>query len=133
MRSLGRQAGMQGIITGLRFAVVLPACLALALLATAVSLAQTPPDAPHEAKTSDDPAGETAGHGPQLQADDDLYILKDLPEPAPDQPKLDLGKVGKKGSLSLERMPLESAGEYDTRPPGAGGIRLKFPLGKQAP
>jgi hypothetical protein len=41
------------------------------------------------------------------------------------------GKVGKKGELSLERMPLDTAGEFETKPKGAASVRLKIPLGKQ--
>jgi hypothetical protein len=105
-------------------------CLALMPLAPAVAQTETP--APQDGKASS-AASETT-HEIELKGEDDLYLLKDLPEQTPEpEPKLDLGKVGKKGKLSLERMPLENDGAYDTKRRGAGGVRLKIPLGKQAP
>ena len=106
-----------------RLAVLSVAAIALTSVAAGVCAAQTAPK-PSEPDTATEK---------QLKDAEDIYILKDVPEPAEAQPKLDLGKVGKKGELSLEKMPLDSDGEYDTKPRGAGGIRLKIPLGKQAP
>jgi len=102
----------------------------LALVLLAPVAAQTAPPVPQDGKGSSSAADGT--YEKELKDKDDLYILKDLPEP-PHEPKVDLGKVGKKGKLSLEHMPLERSGEYDTRRRGAGGVRLKIPLGKQAP
>lgn len=93
--------------------------LLLAAVLAASSFAQTQP---------------TAGNGSAQLEDESLYTLQELPDEPPATPELDLdnvGKVGKKGTLSLERMPLESGGEFDTRKRGGAGVRLKFPLGKQ--
>jgi len=106
-------------------AALLIAVFGLVAIWAPVSLAQTP------AGKAPDPAADKPLQGTQADTEEDLYILQDLPEPAPDQPKLDLGKVGKKGKLSLERMPLDTEGDFDPKPKGAAGIRLKIPLGKQ--
>lgn len=119
---------MPMIIARACFATLGLTCLALLPLAAAAAQTATP--APQDNKASS--ATSEGAHDIELKGDDDLYILKDLPEPT-QEPNLDLGKVGKKGKLSLESMPLESAGEYDRRRRGAGGVRLKIPLGKQAP
>jgi hypothetical protein len=103
-------------------AVLLIAVFGLVAVWGPVSLAQTP-----AGKTSE-PA---APQGTLADTEEDLYILEDLPEPAPAEPKLDLGKVGKKGKLSLERMPGAGEGEDEGKPKGAAGILLKIPLGKQ--
>jgi hypothetical protein len=103
-------------------AVTLLAGVGLACGWAPASLAQTPAG---KAPT----AGEAA-QDPQAKSEDDLYILKDIPEPAPVAPKLDLGKVGEKGKLSLERMPGAGEGEDAGKPKGAAGILLKIPLGK---
>ncbi len=114
---------MYGAIGNWRCAVLSGAAMALTPVLAGVCAAQTAPKDPEPNATTET----------QLKDEDDLYILKDVPEPEEGKPKLDLGKVGKKGQLSLEKMPLDSDAEYDTRPRGAGGIRLKIPLGKQAP
>jgi len=119
---------MPMIVARTCFATLWLTCLAVLPLAAAVAQTATP--VPQDGKASS--ATSESAHEIELKGDDDLYILKDLPEPM-HEPNLDLGKVGKKGKLSLERMPLESAGEYDTKRRGAGGVRLKIPLGKQAP
>jgi len=106
-------------------AALVIAVFALVAIWAPVSFAQTP------AGKTPEPAPDKAPQGTQASTEEDLYILEDLPEPAPDQPKLDLGKVGKKGKLSLERMPLDTEGDFDPKPKGAAGIRLKIPLGKQ--
>jgi len=114
-------------------AALLIAVFALVAVWATVSLAQTPAGKTPEpaAGKTPEPAAGKAPQGTQASTEEDLYILEDLPEPAPDQPKLDLGKVGKKGKLSLERMPLDTEGDFDPKPKGAAGIRLKIPLGKQ--
>jgi len=98
-----------------------------------LSHGQTAPETSgaQEGKAAATSAGESSS-GTLLEPGDELYILRDVPEEAPFT-GLDLGKVGKKGELSLERMPLESDGELDNRRRGAAGVRLKIPLGKQAP
>jgi hypothetical protein len=67
------------------------------------------------------------------KAEDDLYILKDVEKPEPEEPKLDLGKVGKHGELSIEKMRGPDAAIEDDsgRPRGGAGVRLRIPLGKQ--
>jgi len=107
-------------------AALLIAVFASAAVWAPVSLAQTP------AGKTPEPAAGKAPLSTQADTEEDLYILEDLPEPAPDEPKLDLGKVGKKGKLSLERMPGAAEGEDEGKPKGAAGILLKIPLGKQS-
>ena len=67
------------------------------------------------------------------RAEDDLYILKDVEKPEPQEPKLDLGKVGKHGELSIEKMrgPEAATADEEGRPRGGAGVRLRIPLGKQ--
>jgi len=67
------------------------------------------------------------------KAEDDLYILKDVEKPEPEEPKLDLGKVGKHGELSIEKMrgPEAATADEEGRPRGGAGVRLRIPLGKQ--
>ncbi len=102
--------------------------IALALV-PAAGLAQTPP-APQQEGQAATPAGDSS-YEMQLKEDDELYILKDVEKPET-VPKVDLGKVGKRGELSLESMRIEGEEPPDTRPRGAGGLRLRVPLGKQA-
>ncbi len=112
---------MDGANANWRFAVLSGAAMALTPVLASVCAAQTAPKDPEP----------NAATEKQLKDGEDLYILKDVPEPEEGKPKLDLGKVGKNGQLSLEKMPLDSDSDYDTKPKGAGGIRLKIPLGKQ--
>jgi hypothetical protein len=108
-----------------RIAVLSVAAIALTSVGARVCVAQSPPK----------PSEPDAATEKELKDAEDLYILKDLPEPAEPEPKLDLGKVGKKGKLSLERMPLDQPDTYEGEPEArgrAGGVRLKIPLGKQA-
>ncbi len=97
--------------------------------AASAGLAQTTP-APQQEGQAATPAGSST-YEMQLKEDNELYILDDVEKPET-VPKVDLGKVGKRGELSLERMRIDGEEPPDTRPRGAGGLRLRVPLGKQA-
>jgi hypothetical protein len=123
---------MPVLVASVLFAALPLTCAAL-VLASPIAAAQTATEASQGNEASSGAADTT--HELQLKGADELYILKDLPEPKDAEPKLDLGKVGKKGKLSLERMPLDQPDTYEGEPETrgrAGGVRLKIPLGKQA-
>lgn len=88
---------------------------------------------PVPAKPAPVPPAPSAEAKSGARAEDDLYILKDVEKPEPEEPKLDLGKVGKHGELSIEKMrgPDAAVGDEEGRPRGGAGVRLRIPLGKQ--
>lgn len=79
------------------------------------------------------PAPVSPAQEAEAAPEDDLYILKDVEKPDPEEPKLDLGKVGKHGELSIEKMrgPDASIADVEGKPRGGAGVRLRIPLGKE--
>jgi hypothetical protein len=79
------------------------------------------------------PAPVSPGQETEARAEDEIYILKDVKKPEPQEPKLDLGKFGEQGKLSIEKMrgPDAVSADEEGRPRGGAGVRLRIPLGNQ--
>lgn len=84
-------------------------------------------------ETQDRPAQAKPAQEAEPESEKSLYILKDVEKPEPQEPKLDLGKVGEDGKLTIERMrgPDAAIADEEGKPRGGAGVRLRIPLGDQ--